>query len=179
VMITAIEHMLSPQEAGDRLGVSVYTVRRWIKAGELKAYKPKKEYRIAEADLQRFLEDNQAGPLAPAPLLSDDPQAARRLPTDSEIKCLGRWLTYLERRLNESDLTLDELNHELDALGSMAIRHAPTEYPDEISNKFLRLGRRTLEEVKSFAALQTEAAELAADLDRLEEIHAQAQERQA
>ena len=42
-------------EVGDRLGVSVYTVRRWIKSGDLPAYRPGKEYRIRESDLEEFM----------------------------------------------------------------------------------------------------------------------------
>jgi excisionase family DNA binding protein len=49
------------------LEVSDQSIRRWVKAGELKAYKPKKEYRIAESDLQEFLE-GRAVPLVQAPL---------------------------------------------------------------------------------------------------------------
>ncbi len=46
--------------------MSDQSIRRWIKAGELKAYKPKKEYRIAESDLQEFIE-GRAVPLVQTP----------------------------------------------------------------------------------------------------------------
>jgi excisionase family DNA binding protein len=49
------------------LEVSDQSIRRWVKAGELKAYKPKKEYRIAAGDLQEFLE-GRAVPLVQTPL---------------------------------------------------------------------------------------------------------------
>jgi excisionase family DNA binding protein len=55
VVITATEEFLSPDVVGERLGVSVYTVRRWVKTGQLRAFKPGKEYRIREADLEHFL----------------------------------------------------------------------------------------------------------------------------
>ena len=35
--------------------MSDQTVRRWIKAGKLVAYKPGKEYRVSEGDLEQFL----------------------------------------------------------------------------------------------------------------------------
>jgi excisionase family DNA binding protein len=54
-------------EVARLLEVSEQSVRRWIKAGELVAYKPKKEYRIAETDLRQFLEGRRAVPLAQAP----------------------------------------------------------------------------------------------------------------
>jgi excisionase family DNA binding protein len=51
-------------EAAERLGVSVYTVRRWIKDGKLKAFRPGKEYRIREADLEEFLAAREVRPNA-------------------------------------------------------------------------------------------------------------------
>ena len=54
--------MLSPQEAGERLGVSVYTVRRWIKEGKLRAFRPGKEYRVREADLEEFFRAREVHP---------------------------------------------------------------------------------------------------------------------
>jgi excisionase family DNA binding protein len=62
VVDTATEELLSPQEAADRLGVSVYTVRRWIKEGKLRAFKPGKEYRVREADLEAFLAAREVRP---------------------------------------------------------------------------------------------------------------------
>jgi excisionase family DNA binding protein len=53
------------QEAADRLGVSVYTVRRWIKDGKLRAFKPGKEYRVREPDFEEFLRTREVLPKAP------------------------------------------------------------------------------------------------------------------
>jgi excisionase family DNA binding protein len=41
------------------LEVSDQSIRRWVKAGELRAYKPKKEYRIAKSDLEAFLKERR------------------------------------------------------------------------------------------------------------------------
>jgi excisionase family DNA binding protein len=49
----------------DELGVDVQTVRRWIHSGKLKAFKPGKEYRIREADLEEFLAAREVRPKAP------------------------------------------------------------------------------------------------------------------
>ena len=69
VVDTATEELLSPQEAGDRLGVSVYTVRRWIKEGKLRAFRPGKEYRVRVADLEEFFAAREVHPKArPEPL---------------------------------------------------------------------------------------------------------------
>jgi excisionase family DNA binding protein len=65
VVRTARDDLLSPQEAGDRLGVSVYTVRRWIQEGRIPAYKPGKEYRIRESDLEEFLRAREVRPKGP------------------------------------------------------------------------------------------------------------------
>jgi excisionase family DNA binding protein len=62
VVRTARDDLLSPQEAGDRLGVSVYTVRRWIQEGRIPAYKPGKEYRIRDSDLEEFLQTREVRP---------------------------------------------------------------------------------------------------------------------
>ena len=62
---TASEEFLSPQEVGDRLGASVYTVRRWIKAGDLPAIRPGKEYRVRQSDLEEFLRAREVRPKAP------------------------------------------------------------------------------------------------------------------
>jgi putative molybdopterin biosynthesis protein len=51
---------LTPEEVSDLLQVSVYTVRRWIKQGELPAYKVGRLWRIDTADLNDWL--NQQRP---------------------------------------------------------------------------------------------------------------------
>jgi len=56
------ERYLSLQEVGDELGVSDQTVRRWVKAGQLAAYKPGKEYRIKGSDLEEFLKTREVSP---------------------------------------------------------------------------------------------------------------------
>jgi excisionase family DNA binding protein len=48
----------------DELGVDVQTVRRWIQSGRLRAFKPGKEYRVREADLEEFLADREVRPKA-------------------------------------------------------------------------------------------------------------------
>jgi excisionase family DNA binding protein len=47
-----------------RLGVSERTVRRWIKAGKLRAYRPGRDYRIPESALREFVEESEISPKA-------------------------------------------------------------------------------------------------------------------
>ena len=52
--------MLSVSDIAGRLGVDTYTVRRWIKAGKLKAAKEsnRRGYKIKTEDYMRFLDRN-------------------------------------------------------------------------------------------------------------------------
>ena len=44
------------------MGVSERTVRRWIKSGKLRAYKPGRDYRIPESAVREFVEDSEISP---------------------------------------------------------------------------------------------------------------------
>ena len=57
---------LSLTEVAGAMGVSERTVRRWIKAGRLKAYKPGRDYRIPESAVRKFVEDSEVFPKAAA-----------------------------------------------------------------------------------------------------------------
>lgn len=68
--ITATTSMLTIKEAAELVGVSDQSIRRWIKAGDLHAYKPGKEYRIDRKELWEFLDSRRAeNPKAQAPSL--------------------------------------------------------------------------------------------------------------
>jgi excisionase family DNA binding protein len=51
----------------EELGVDVQTVRRWIHSGRLRAFKPGKEYRVRESDLEEFLAAREVRPKVEAP----------------------------------------------------------------------------------------------------------------
>jgi excisionase family DNA binding protein len=53
---------LSPNEIAEYLGVSPFTIRRYIKLGELKAVKLMGGFRIHRADLQGFLKAHEVNP---------------------------------------------------------------------------------------------------------------------
>jgi putative molybdopterin biosynthesis protein len=54
------QSFLTPQEVSELLRVSVYTVRRWIKDGDLPAYKVGRGWRIRETEIDEWLRDNQS-----------------------------------------------------------------------------------------------------------------------
>lgn len=65
---------LSTQEVADRLGVSVFTIRRYIRTGKLKAVKLDGVYRLSREDLAEFLKSREiylgalpSGPEPPSP----------------------------------------------------------------------------------------------------------------
>jgi excisionase family DNA binding protein len=97
VVITTLEELLSPEEASQRLGVSVYTVRRWIKEGKLRAFRPGKEYRIREADLEEFFRAREVVPKAPRqspfePTLNDALADEERLvPTINDFRAAAEF----------------------------------------------------------------------------------------
>src|SRR5918997_4309297 len=62
---------LALSEVAGLMGVSERTVRRWIKSGRLKAYKPGRDYRIPETALRRFIEESEISPKVQAPLSSE------------------------------------------------------------------------------------------------------------
>ena len=86
-------------EAAERLGVSVYTVRRWIKDGRLKAFRPGKEYRIREADLEEFLAAREVRPKA-AGRSSLEPSLLNGLEDERRATSLQSWID-LNNQLGE------------------------------------------------------------------------------
>ena len=70
---------LSTQEVADRLGVSVFTIRRYIRTGKLKAVKLDGVYRLSAQDLAEFLRSREIyiGPLPGGPREPSPPVPAR------------------------------------------------------------------------------------------------------
>lgn len=63
---------LSAQEVADRLGVSVFTIRRYIRTGKLRAVKLDGQYRLSPDDLAEFLRSREI-PQVPVPRGSSEP----------------------------------------------------------------------------------------------------------
>ena len=61
---TMAERLLTVADVAERLGVSVFTVREWLKAGRLPGFRmggTKLGWRVREADLDRFIEQFASG----------------------------------------------------------------------------------------------------------------------
>jgi len=65
--------LYTTQEVADRLGISVFTVRRYIRAGKLKAVKLEGLYRVRRTDLADFLSQREIGPITGQPPPADQP----------------------------------------------------------------------------------------------------------
>src|ERR687894_2453602 len=61
------DRQLSLSEVAGLMGVSDRTVRRWIKSGKLRAYKPGRDYRIPETAVREFVEESEVSPKGLAP----------------------------------------------------------------------------------------------------------------
>lgn len=57
---TGRRSFLTPQEVSDLLRVSAQTVRRWIKEGNLPAYKVGRGWRVRDDDLDRWLRQQRS-----------------------------------------------------------------------------------------------------------------------
>jgi excisionase family DNA binding protein len=69
---------LSVQEVADRLGVSVFTIRRYIRAGKMRAVKLDGGYRLGDDEIADFLKSREiGGPLGPSGASEPSPQARR------------------------------------------------------------------------------------------------------
>jgi len=59
VTVMTSERLLTVRQVADRLHVSEYTVREWLRLKRLKGYRPggtKAGWRVRESDLEQFLE---------------------------------------------------------------------------------------------------------------------------
>lgn len=75
---------LSPNEIGEYLGISPFTIRRYIKLGELKAVKLLGSFRVHKNDLQAFLKAHEVNP-AEETLDADEPEETAPLPKPSHL----------------------------------------------------------------------------------------------
>jgi len=56
-----MDTFFTTQEVADRLGVSVFTIRRYIRAGKLPAVQLDGAYRVSRQDIATFLKSREIG----------------------------------------------------------------------------------------------------------------------
>jgi excisionase family DNA binding protein len=93
------EQTRSLSEVAGLMGVSERTVRRWIKSGRLKAYKPGRDYRIPESGLREFIEESEVSPKEPA-LPSPQPSFNDALGEAQRLTYLRAWRAFIWKLLN-------------------------------------------------------------------------------
>ena len=100
-----------------RLGVSERTVRRWIKAGKLKATRPGRDYRIPESALRELVEEGEVSPKAQTLSSPEQPdfngllEEERRAAIGSQLgswrgmheESVARWSRVTERGFSSAD----------------------------------------------------------------------------
>jgi excisionase family DNA binding protein len=160
VVGTATDELLSLQEAADRLGVSVYTVRRWIKDGKLRAFKPGKEYRVREPDFEEFLRTREVRPKAPRrspsePSFNDVLDQQRR---SEQLKHLRAWRAFvwkLEHRWKEEPpQTSREIAVVVDTMQALIDEGAFEQPQDQITASDWRTASEGIEQQALFLGLQ-------------------------
>jgi excisionase family DNA binding protein len=166
------DRQLSLTEVAGLMGVSERTVRRWIKSGKLRAYKPGRDYRIPESGLREFVEESEVSPKGMAP-----PSLQRSFNGLLEQeRRLRPWVTYVSRRAEWCEKVLgrkpsEEFNNPWASLDS-AIQWAVY-----VGTESVVLQDTIKREVLTADALTDEAEELRALLDRFVEIERRTDER--
>src|SRR5215204_2689195 len=96
------ERHWSLSEVAGLMGVSERTVRRWIKSGKLRAYKPGRDYRIPESALRQFVEQSEISPKALAPpSLFNGLEEERRAEWDAAVRRAHQLREHGQWRLGE------------------------------------------------------------------------------
>jgi excisionase family DNA binding protein len=99
------DRQLSLSEVAGLMGVSERTVRRWIKSGKLRAYKPGRDYRIPETAVRTFVEESEISPKARRsslePSLFNGLEDERRLDNEAALAVLFRGLARRARLIVE------------------------------------------------------------------------------
>jgi excisionase family DNA binding protein len=120
------ERLLSLEDVANRLQVSDQSVRRWIKAGKLAAYKPGLEWRIRPSDLENFLQAHSYPKVqAPLPESSEERRAewdaavrsARELRESGQARAEELLALWRESKVREEDSA--ERRPYLDEIGEL------------------------------------------------------------
>jgi excisionase family DNA binding protein len=141
----------------EELGVDVQTVRRWIQSGKLKAFKPGKEYRVREADLEEFLAAREVRPKAPRRSPSE-PSFNDVLNEERRSRYLNAWRAFvfkLEPRWREEPpQTSREIAVVLDTMQALIDEGAFEQPQDQITASDWRTASDGIELQALFLGLQ-------------------------
>jgi excisionase family DNA binding protein len=88
------DRQLSLSEVAGLMGVSERTVRRWIKSGKLRAYKPGRDYRIPESAFREFVEESEISPKAHG-RSSPEPSLFNGLEDERRLRYLRGWRAFV------------------------------------------------------------------------------------
>jgi excisionase family DNA binding protein len=115
---------LSLSEVAGLMGVSERTVRRWIKAGNLKAYKPGRDYRIPESAVRELVEESEVYPKEARrwslePSFNDALEHERREDYIRKAReGLDQFCAYWEQRLASTTISRQEFEDLWETIGS-------------------------------------------------------------
>jgi excisionase family DNA binding protein len=84
------DRQLSLSEVAGLMGVSERTVRRWIKSGKLRAYKPGRDYRIPESAVRQLVVESEVSPKVLAP-----PSLFNGLEEERRLRYLRPWRAFV------------------------------------------------------------------------------------
>src|SRR5688572_9398745 len=88
------DRQLSLAEVAGAMGVSERTVRRWIKSGKLRAYKPGRDYRIPESAVRKFIEESEISPKVQRRFPSE-PSLLNGLEEERRLGYLRAWRAFV------------------------------------------------------------------------------------
>jgi excisionase family DNA binding protein len=101
---------LSLSEVAGLMGVSERTVRRWIKSGKLRAYKPGRDYRIPESAVRELVEKGEVSPKGLAP--SPEPSLFNGLEDERRTPPLQSWTALVSRVADRWEKEIAECERE-------------------------------------------------------------------
>ncbi len=110
------DRQLSLSEVAGLMGVSERTVRRWIKSGKLKAYKPGRDYRIMESDFRQFIEESEVAPKVQWPLPFEEVEQQRKYVYLPWVEFMDRYAKRWEEKVASGVVSGDDLKEARDTV---------------------------------------------------------------
>jgi excisionase family DNA binding protein len=106
---------LALSEVAGFMGVSERTVRRWIKSGKLRAYKPGRDYRIPESAVRDLVEDSEISPKADR-RSSLEPSLFNGFEDERRLQYLRGWRAFVHRLARRWEEEPPETSREISPL---------------------------------------------------------------